>query len=80
MWVFIYTILFVLCSILYGRFLEYIATKYEHIFVNEDKKKSKVQLILEVSIQLGLTSVGVYIFRELINFSEILFQYRKESR
>lgn len=69
MWVFIYTILFSLCSILYGRILDYISIKVDDILLNEGEKKTKSRLILEICLQLGATSVGVYIFRELINFA-----------
>ena len=69
MWVFIYTILFSLCSILYGRFLDYLSIKYDNLFLNENEEKSKFRLIFEICLQLGATSVGVYIFRELINFA-----------
>ena len=69
MWVFIYTCLFAMCSILYGKLLDYIAVKYDNLFLKNGEKKNKVRLILEVCLQLGATSVGVYIFRELVNFA-----------
>lgn len=68
MWVFIYTILFSLCSILYGKFIDYLATKYDRAFLKDDEKKSKIRLIIEVCLELGATSVGIYIFRELVDF------------
>lgn len=68
MWVFIYTILFAISSILYGKFLDYLAIKYDDLFIPDGDKKSKVRLIFEVCIQLGFNSVGVYVFRELITF------------
>ena len=68
MWVFIYTILFASSAILYGKLLDTISLKYDRVFLKENEKKSKLRLIIEVFLQLGATSVGVYIFRELINF------------
>ena len=65
-WVFIYTSLFALSAILYGKFLDYLAIKYDEAFLKNGEKKHKARLILEVCLQLGATSVGVYIFRELI--------------
>jgi hypothetical protein len=67
-WVFIYTILFALSSILYGKFLDYLAIKYDEAFLKNGEKKHKPRLILEVCVQLGATSVGVYIFREFITY------------
>ena len=69
MWVFIYTILFSLSSVLYGKLLDIISLKYDRVFLKENEKKSKLRLIIEVCLQLGATSVGVYIFREIINFA-----------
>ena len=69
MWVFIYTILFSFSSVLYGKLLDIISLKYDRVFLKENEKKSKLRLIIEVCLQLGATSVGVYIFRELINFA-----------
>ena len=68
MWVFVYTILFSLCSMLYGKFLDYLAVKYDNAFLNNGETKSKFRLIIEICLELGATSVGVYVFRELINF------------
>ena len=69
MWVFIYTILFASSAILYGKLLDTISLKYDRVFLKENEKKSKLRLIIEVFLQLGATSVGVYIFREIINFA-----------
>ena len=66
MWIFIYTVLFSFSSILYGKFLDVIAEKYDRLFLNENEQKSKLRLIIEVCLQLGTTSIGVYIFRELL--------------
>ena len=68
MWVFIYTSLFALCSILYGKFLDYLAIKYDNAFLEDGEEKSKSRLVFEICLQLGATSVGVYVFRELISF------------
>ena len=68
MWVFIYTSLFALCSILYGKFLDYLASKYDRLFLNDGEEKRIGRLVFEICLQLGATSVGVYIFRELISF------------
>lgn len=68
MWVFIYTIMFSSCSILYGKFLNYLTTKYDRAFLKDGENKSKIRLIIEVGLELGATSVGVYIFRELVDF------------
>jgi len=65
-WVFIYTSLFALSAVLYGKFLDYLSLKYSEAFLENGEKKSKTILVIEVCIQLGATSVGVYIFRELI--------------
>ena len=65
-WVFIYTSLFALSAILYGKFLDFLSIKYDQIFLKNEEKKHKARLIFEVCLQLGATSVGVYIFRELI--------------
>lgn len=67
-WVFIYTILFATSSILYGKFLDYLSIKYDSKFVSNGEEKSKIKLIIEVCLQLGFNSVGVYVFRELITF------------
>lgn len=67
MWVFIYTSLFALFSILYGKFLDYLAIEYDRAFLKDGDKKSKVRLVFEICLQLGATSVGVYVFRELIS-------------
>ena len=69
MWVFIYTSLFALSSILYGKILDYLSVKYENAFLANGEKKSKIRMLFEICLQLGATSVGVYIFRELINFA-----------
>jgi hypothetical protein len=68
MWVFIYTSLFALCSILYGKFLDYLATKYDRVFLEDGEEKYLGRLVFEICLQLGATSVGVYIFREFISF------------
>jgi len=68
MWVFIYTSLFALCSILYGKFLDYLAIEYDRVLLKDDDEKSKSRLVFEICLQLGATSVGVYVFRELISF------------
>ena len=68
MWVFIYTSLFALCSILYGKFLDYLATKYDRVFLEDGEEKYLGRLVFEICLQLGATSVGVYVFRELISF------------
>lgn len=68
MWVFIYTSLFALCSILYGKFLDYLATKYDRLFLEDEEKKHLSRLVFEICLQLGATSVGVYVFRELVSF------------
>ena len=68
MWVFIYTSLFAICSILYGKLLDYLSIKYDNLFLENNEEKHKARLILEICLQLGATSVGVYVFRELISF------------
>lgn len=67
MWVFIYTSLFALFSILYGKFLDYLAIEYDSSFLKDGDEKSKFRLVFEICLQLGATSVGVYVFRELIS-------------
>jgi hypothetical protein len=67
MWVFIYTSLFALFSILYGNFLDYLTIKYDRAFLKDVDKKSKFRLVFEICLQLGATSVGVYVFRELVS-------------
>jgi hypothetical protein len=67
MWVFIYTSLFALCSILYGTFLDHLATKYDRAFLKDGEEKNKSRLVFEICLELGATSVGVYVFRELIS-------------
>jgi hypothetical protein len=69
MWVFIYTSLFALCSILYGKFLDYLSIKYDGLFLENNEEKNKVRLVFEICLQLGATSVGVYVFREFISFA-----------
>jgi hypothetical protein len=78
-WVFVYTSLFALSAIVYGKMLDYLAVKYENVFLEKGEKKGKVRLIFEVCLQLGATSVGVYIFRELINFAVRSFFDIKKS-
>ena len=68
MWVFIYTSLFALSSILYGKFLDYLTIKYDNAFLEDGEEKSKSRLVFEICLQLGATSVGVYVFRGLISF------------
>ena len=70
MWVFIYTSLFALCSILYGKFLDYLATKYDRVFLEDGEEKYLGRLVFEICLQLGATSVGVYIFREFIRMDK----------
>jgi hypothetical protein len=57
-----------LCSILYGKLLDYIAIKYDNSFLEDGENKHKARLVFEICLQLGATSVGVYIFRELISY------------
>ena len=66
LWVFVYTILFAMCSLFFGKLLETLASKYDRAFLQKNQNKHKFRLILEICLQLGATSVGVYIFRELI--------------
>ena len=69
MWIFIYTILFSCSSILYGKLLDMISLKFERLFLKENEEKSKLRLIIEVFLQIGATSVGVYIFRDVISYA-----------
>ena len=50
MWVFIYTSLFALFSILYGKFLDYLAIEYDRAFLKDGDKKSKVRLVFEICL------------------------------
>ena len=68
MWIIVYTSLFTIASISYGRFLNYLAEKYDETYFTNGKDKSDALLILEICIELGANSVGVYIFKKIINF------------
>ena len=68
MWVYIYTILFAFNAVVYGSLLDYLFVKYDRMFLKNNEKKTNLRLIIEIGLQLGMTSVGVYIFKELINF------------
>ena len=68
MWIIVYTSLFAIASISYGRFLNYLAEKYDEKYFTDGKEKSDALLIFEICIELGANSVGVYIFKKIINF------------
>ena len=60
LWIFIYAILFLTFGVSIGELLNKIMPIY-------DENKSKIEVFLEVSLQIGLIAITTYAFREFIN-------------
>ena len=61
MWIFVYSIVFLSIGVSVGELLDKIMPKL-------DKSKSKMIILIEVYLQIGLIAVLTYIFREIVHY------------
>lgn len=60
-WIWVYSIIIFTLVIKYGQLLE-------SIFPSFDETKPRVIVLIEIYMQVALISVGVYVFREIIDW------------
>ena len=61
LWIFLYSIVFLTLGVSFGKILDNIIPKL-------DKNKSKIVILMEVYLQIGLISVITYILREIVHY------------
>ena len=61
MWIFVYSIVFLSIGVSIGELLNIMMPKF-------DENKSKITILIEIYLQIGLIAVSTYIFREIVHY------------
>ena len=60
-WIFVYSIVFLSIGVSIGELLNIMMPKF-------DENKSKITILIEIYLQIGLIAVSTYIFREIVHY------------